>query len=231
MRRRVLLKLAPILREARSWVIPAVMVFAAKSSFGAVNYVPTGSMEPTILVGDALLINHLAYSLRVPFTTLSLVRWGAPQRGDIVVCFEPGDGTRLVKRVVGLPGDTIELREDTLYVNGVAARYRAAGPALVRTVSRTERPQAVCGTETWGGRSHSLMVLPRVPARRTFGPLVVPAGSYFVMGDNRDNSKDSRCFGAVPKHEIVGKAEGIVISLDPEHAYLPRWVRCFSELN
>jgi len=178
-----------------------VVVLAAKSSFGTVNYVPTGSMEPTILVGDAVVVNHLAYSLRVPFTSVSVARWKTPARGDIVVCFEPGDGTRLVKRVVGVPGDVVELRGDHLWLNG---RPHEVGPHVT---------------------------IPAVWAWRDFGPVQVPTGQYFMMGDNRDNSKDSRYFGCVPLNQVIGKAEYVLLSADPQHYFLPRSTRWLSPLN
>src|SRR5882672_8485203 len=107
----------------RPLALPFLLVTAAKSAFADINYVPTGSMQPTILCGDVVFINKLAYDLRVPFTTARLAHWAEPARGDVVVCFAPDDGTRLVKRVVGQPGDTIELRRDILFVNGVAQTY------------------------------------------------------------------------------------------------------------
>src|SRR5215204_5452812 len=121
------MNLSPLLRSAvcrlwRAWIrplaLPVVFITAAKSALADINYVPSGSMQPTILCGDVLFINKLAYDLKVPFTQARLARWSDPARGDIVVCFAPDDGTRLVKRVVGLPGDTIESRRDVLFLNG-----------------------------------------------------------------------------------------------------------------
>jgi signal peptidase I len=189
------------LREIRALLVPVIVVLAAKSSFGTVNYVPTGSMEPTIHVGDAVIVNHLAYSLRIPFTSVSVTRWKTPARGDICVCFEPGDGTRLVKRVIGVPGDIVELRGDHLWLNG--------------------RPQEV----------GPYVTTPAIAAWRDFGPVLVPAGQYFMMGDNRDNSKDSRYFGCVPLNQVVGKAEYVLLSADPQHYFLPRSGRWLARLD
>src|SRR3954468_13025673 len=111
----------------REWIRPLALPFllmtAAKSALADINYVPSGSMQPTILCGDVVFINKLAYDLRVPFTFARVAHWAEPARGDVVVCFSPEDGTRLVKRVVGTPGDTIELRGDVLFLNGVRQTY------------------------------------------------------------------------------------------------------------
>src|SRR6516162_10613328 len=99
-------------KEIRPLLVMALVVFSVRSSLADWNDVPSGSMQPTILVGDRVFVNKLAYDLKVPFTTLHLAEWSNPKRGDIVVFYSPYDGTRLVKRVVGLPGDSIELRND-----------------------------------------------------------------------------------------------------------------------
>lgn len=222
----------------REWIrplaLPLLAIAAAKSAFADMNPVPTGSMQPTVLAGDVVFINKLAYDLKIPFTTRHLAQWGDPQRGDIVVCFSPTDGTRLLKRVIGLPGDTLELRQETLFLNGMAVSY---SPLSVQTAAgatylpNAERRAALFAREHLGSRPHVVMVLPRVPARRTFAPIVVPAGSYFVMGDNRDNSQDSRYFGFVTRPEIVGQAMGVVVSGDLEHWLKPRFDRFFSALD
>lgn len=114
-------------RLYREWLKPLAIILLIgtplRSAVVDWNWVPTGSMKPTIVEGDLVLVNKLAYDLKIPFTTHHLAAWSNPQRGDIVVCFSPDDGTRLVKRVVGLPGDTLALRHDTLVVNGVAQHY------------------------------------------------------------------------------------------------------------
>src|SRR6185295_16636687 len=120
----------------RDWIralaLPLLLIASAKSALADINYVPSGSMKPTILEGDVVFINKLAYDLRVPFTTARLARWTDPARGDIVVCFAPDDGMRLVKRVVGLPGDTIELRNDILVINGVRQSYAPLAADVTR---------------------------------------------------------------------------------------------------
>jgi signal peptidase I len=173
-------------------------------------------------------VNKLAYDLKVPFTTWHLAQWGEPQRGDVVVFYAPGDGTRMVKRVVGLPGDTVTLRNNQLYVNGVAASYGPADPKFAAAVRG--RPLAgVVTSETLNGRSHPVMELPQF-ASRDYPATVVPAGQYFLMGDNRDNSADSRVWGFVPRGQIVGRATGVAISFDPDQTFSPRWNRFFTSL-
>src|ERR1700761_6186787 len=109
--------------EAKPMLIIACVLFAMRSAVADWNDVPTGSMKPTIMEGDRIFVNKLAYDLKVPFTTWHLAQWDNPKRGDIVVFFSPADGERLVKRVIGLPGDRIELRNDQLFVNDQPLKY------------------------------------------------------------------------------------------------------------
>lgn len=221
----------------RDWVrplaLPFLLITAGKSALADINYVPSGSMQPTILCGDVVFINKLAYDLRVPFTTTRLARWADPTRGDIVVCFAPDDGTRLVKRLVAVPGDTVELRRDTLFINGTPATYSPLAHEArgVRDLEPAERNRAVFANETLRGRTHAVMALPAQPALRDFGPVTVPAGHYFAMGDNRDNSRDSRFFGFMPRAEIIGEAKAVVASADTAHWLRPRFSRFFSRLE
>jgi len=215
----------------RPLALPFLLITAAKSALADINYVPSGSMKPTILEGDVVFINKLAYDLRVPFTTARLARWAEPARGDIVVCFAPDDGTRLVKRVVGQPGDTIELRRDTLLVNGVAQTYAPLPSSVTRDLEPAERATADFARETLGAHPHAVMALPAMPALRNFGPVRVPAGHYFMMGDNRDNSRDSRFFGFMPRAEIIGEAKGVFVSADLAHWLRPRFDRFFTRLD
>lgn len=222
-------------RWLRPLALPLLLIASAKSALADINYVPTGSMQPTILPGDVVLINKLAYDLRVPFTFARVARWSDPARGDIVVCFSPADGTRLVKRVVGLPGDTVELRDDVLFLNGTRQDYSPLPDEITRDLADTERASAAFAREALTGakrtRTHAVMTQPDRPARRSFGPLTVPADSYFVMGDNRSNSHDSRFFGSVSRREIIGEAKAVVVSGDLERWLRPRFGRFFTALD
>ena len=202
----------PFLRE---WVYPflaiAAVIFPLKSSIAELNHVPTGSMKPTILEGDLLLVNKLAYDLKIPFTTYHLAKWDNPNRGDIVVCFSPEDKTRLVKRVVGKPGDILELRQNHLYVNGKQADYSALDHPVIDYLPEAERSISSFAIEEVENRSHAVMAMPMISRSHTFQPIKIPDGQYFLMGDNRDNSKDSRAFGLVPRDQIIGEATTVVV--------------------
>lgn len=216
----------------RPILILVVVLFAIRSSVIDWNDVPTGSMIPTILDGDRIVVNKLAYDLKFPFTTWHLAQWSNPKRGDIVVFFSPEkEHTRLVKRIVAIPGDTILVHENKLYINGVEATYAALNPSKFTYLSASERASMVYLTETLGDHVH--------PIRENafnhnpyfdFGPVTVPQGKYFMMGDNRDNSRDARWFGFVDRDQVVGRATAIALSVDLNHYWLPRWSRFFSSL-
>jgi signal peptidase I len=216
--------------ELQSLLAVALVVFAVRSSLADWNDVPSGSMKPTILEGDRVYVNKLAYDLKVPFTTWHLLEWGDPKRGDIVVFFSPHDGKRLVKRVIGLPGDTIELRGDALVLNQAPVLYQPFGGSSLADLPEQERVTHEFATEDLPGRAHAIATWPAVPARRDFGPLTVPPGQYFMMGDNRDDSFDSRYYGPVDRNRIVGRASMAVLSFDRAHFWQPRWHRFFTVL-
>jgi signal peptidase I len=204
----------------REWVKPLLIIFAIMAPLRSVvadwNDVPSGSMRPTILVGDRIWINKLAYDLKVPFSTMRLSTWSDPQRGDIIVFRSPADGKRLVKRAVAVPGDLVELRDDHLFINGQSAEYGQVDNGVDATLVLSE---------TVFGRTHPVMMEPRHQASGTFGPVRVPPGSYFAMGDNRDNSFDSRYFGFVPRNRIIGRATIVAMSFDRERHWQPRFDR------
>ena len=223
-----------VLRFVREWVKPILIVIIVvgviRSAIADWNDVPTGSMKPTILEGDRIFVNKLAYDLKVPFTRWRLLQWEGPERGDIIVFFSPENGVRMVKRVVGVPGDRLRLRNNRLFVNGSLASYAPLDPDIVDQIDPARQHRHRFAVERIGGAEHPIMTTPAVPARRSFRPVTVPEGHYFVMGDNRDESRDSRWFGFVPRHLIAGRATGVAISLDPDHYYLPRYDRFFRGL-
>jgi signal peptidase I len=215
-------------REIQPLLITAIVLFAVRSSLADWNDVPTGSMKPTILEGDRVFVNKLAYDLKVPFTTRHVAEWASPERGEIVVFYSPHDGTRLIKRVIGVPGDEIELREERLYVNGQPMEYGELNAEISDQLSGFEAQQSHFAAEGLPGHPHAVMVTPTLPAKRTFGPVRVGEGQYFMMGDNRDNSFDSRYFGCVDRKRIVGRATTVVVSLNKDKYWLPRpkrWLR------
>jgi signal peptidase I len=215
-----------VLNEIRVFLAMLLVVSSLRSALADWNDVPTGSMKPTIEEGDRVVVNKLAYDLKIPFTTVEVFKWSDPQRGDIVVLFSPVDGTRLVKRVVGVPGDRIEMRENQLFVDDRAAAWKE-----VRSQDDSEQGNSLVVEENLAGRTHRVMFTPQMPAVRSFGPLTVPPGRYFVMGDNRDNSNDSRFIGLIERRRIVGKATAVAFSFDRSRHYAPRFDRFFKLIN
>jgi signal peptidase I len=191
------------------------------------NPIPSASMHPNLLEGDVVLVNRLAFDLKVPLTDVVLAHLGEPHRGDIVTFRSPRDRTLLIKRVVALPGDVVEMRNERLYINGRGADYRmveqsldSVGGAAMRTVQLAE---------SWGGKAaqprRHIQIIPDVTAPRTFGPVTVPQGEYLMLGDNRDNSADSRVIGLVPRKLLVGRAERVLVSADYQGNWMPRTER------
>jgi signal peptidase I len=219
----------------KEWRIPlffiVFVVIPVKSSLADWNWVPTGSMNPTILEGDLIYVNKIAYDLRIPLTMHRLAKWSDPERGDIVICFSPEDGVRLVKRVIGLPGDTIEMKNNTLFLNGEPVVYTKIGRDYTELLSGKRRVECVLAIEDLDGVAHSVMSIPAIEAMRSFGPVKVPQGSYYVMGDNRDSSRDSRYFGFVDRESIIGQAKGVIGSFDITDKYQPRFGRFFESLK
>jgi signal peptidase I len=207
------------------WTKPVLVVAIVLGSFRSAiadwNDVPSGSMRPTILEGDRIVVDKLAYDLRVPFVGTRIARLGEPQRGEIATLVSPVDGKRLVKRIVALPGDRIELRGGVLVVNGTAATYE---PMAVAEWG------GMLWKESLSGRDHGVEVSLRPLAPRNFGPVTVPSESLFVMGDNRDGSFDSRAFGFVPRDSLRGRARAIAFSIDHDR-WRPRGDRFFRPLG
>jgi signal peptidase I len=207
------------------------VIIPVKSSIADWNWVPSGSMNPTILEGDLIYVDKLAYDLRVPLTFHRLAKWGQPERGDIVICFSPEDQTRLVKRVIALPGETVESRANVLFINGQPLDYTKADAKCGESLNPNLKNRARFATEKLDNCEHAVMSIPSIPAKRDFGPVTVLEGGYFVMGDSRDNSKDSRHFGFVKAKAIVGRAKAVIVSFDITDKYQPRLERIFAPLK
>ncbi|UCE59641.1 MAG: signal peptidase I [Phycisphaerales bacterium] len=225
------LRLARIWRD---WAKPLLVILIVFGSFRSAvadwNPVPTGSMKPTIVEGDRIFVNKLAYGLRIPFTFWTVMEWQSPQRGDVVVFMSPDEDVRTVKRIVGLPGDRIQIVNNVVFINGKRADYEPLAADIAEAIPADKRNAYRFAQEQIDGQSHPVMITPKLGFRRTYGPINVPDGHYFMMGDNRDLSRDSRWFGCVPRERIVGKATAIVLSLDYDNYYLPRWDRFFHGL-
>lgn len=218
-------------REHRGLVLFLLLMLGFRSAWADWVTVPSGSMNPTILEGDRLLVDKHVFGLRIPFTRIHLTAGADPSRGDIVVFDSPVNGQSLVKRVAAVPGDVLELDGETLVINGRPARYRPGDLThLQELLSTTAAAGPTVLSEDSGGSAHEILILPARTSHRRFGPVTVPPGMYFMLGDNRDNSADSRYIGFVSRQRIVGRATYVVASFDPEHHFLPRRHRLFVPL-
>jgi signal peptidase I len=186
------------------------------------NPIPSGSMRPTLLEGDVVFVNRLAYDLKLPLTDVVVARLGEPERGDVVTFSSPQDGRRLIKRIAALPGDTLEMRDEVLYLNGEAARYEAPEAVIETLAELGAQVPATRWTEHLAGQERRVQWLQGVSARSSFGPVTVPEGQYLVLGDNRDNSADSRFIGFVPRHLLIGQARRVLVSADILSNWAPR---------
>jgi signal peptidase I len=219
------------LKENRSFVIFLLCLGFFRTAIADWNPVPSGSMRPTLLEGDVVLVNRIAYDFKIPLTQVSLARLGEPERGDIVTFFSPRDGKRLVKRLIGVPGDVIEMKDEVLVINGVASRYSDAH-RVVDPVGDDERLlPALRATEHGIGAAHVVQAIPAVSAMRSFGPVSVPEDHYFFLGDSRDNSIDSRYYGVVPRSALIGRAHHILVSADILDRWQPRFDRVGARLD
>jgi signal peptidase I len=219
---------------AKSFVI-AVVVFLVLRAFVVEAFkIPSGSMEGTLLVGDFLLVNKLVYGAEVPFTHRHLPAIHAPRRGDVIVFQWPSDPTKnFVKRLVGLPGDTLSMDEGVLLRNGVRLEERY--------VKHIEPGVDPAGDDFRWQRDHLVQTAEASvgyhPSRNNWGPLVVPAHHYFALGDNRDNSLDSRYWGFVPDSLLRGEPMFVYYSYIPDStagfAWLTRirWARLGSRIR
>jgi signal peptidase I len=212
------------LKHNRSFLIILLVFGLFRTALADWNPIPSESMHPTLLDGDVVLVNRVAYDLKVPLTNISVARLGEPRRGDVVTFYSPSDGVRLIKRLVGVPGDVVELRDDRLYINGVAAEYEDL-KTYREPRNYAGSTLAVRSDEIIDGSRREIQFLPEIQAWRNFGPVVVPAGSYFFLGDNRDDSGDSRYIGFVPRRLLIGRAHHVLVSANFKGNWLPRFER------
>jgi signal peptidase I len=219
----------------REWIKPLLVVGLVLGSFRSAiadwNDVPSGSMKPTILEGDRVFVNKIAYDLKIPFTTWRVGEWSNPQRGDVVVLYSPADGRRLIKRVVGLPGDKVEMKDNRLIVNGVPAAYE---PLPSSAFAGIDPGVSAFEEKAHEARPHPILTNATHPS---YEPTTLAEARYFVMGDNRDNSYDSRYFGSVERTQILGRATAVVLSVNITRPWWqlwewqPRWGRFFTRLR
>ena len=264
-----------IWRDWRGLLLFVAIMLVFRSAVADWNQVPSGSMKPGILDGDRIVVDKLAWDLRVPFTDMRIVRWANPARGDVVTFVNPLDGRLFVKRVVAVPGDTVELRMKQLLVNGKRAQYTPLNQETILSLPIENAGRYRFYQEDLLGESRIVMMHrePGRPERRDHAlawlsqqargcaqysriePLAgaelasavcrcaasgycsdlpaftVPAGKYWMMGDNRDNSSDSRAIGFIDRRHIYGRAHAIAFSVDRSQYYRPRFERFFTDLT
>lgn len=222
----------PTLVELSRSFFPIILIVLLVRSFVVEPFrIPSGSMMPTLLVGDFILVNKFAYGVRLPVLNSKVIETGTPQRGDTMVFRYPENPhVDYIKRVIGVPGDHIAYRNKVLYINGQQAEQRylstyvGEGGGKVMTGARRLQENLL-------GVEHDILVM---PGRNVFGgdfEFVVPEGQYFAMGDNRDNSRDSRAWGTVPEKNLVGKAFLIWMSWDWDKDYFVSWERLGSQIE
>ena len=207
----------PVLVEYSRSLFPVLLIVLVFRSFLFEPFkIPSGSMIPTLLVGDFIVVNKFSYGVRLPVLNKKIYSTGEPQRGDVVVFRYPQDpSVNFIKRAVGLPGDTISYRDKQLYVNGEKVAKQSQGGFKSSNIKcSTPAADADLYDEQLGEVDHQLLLHSGRPGRN--GQWVVPEGHYFMMGDNRDRSNDSRMWGYVPEENLLGRAVGIWLNFDFE---------------
>ncbi|MDD5057768.1 MAG: signal peptidase I [Sideroxydans sp.] len=209
------------LRENRGFIVFILLFAVFRTAVADWNPIPSGSMRPSLLEGDVVYVNRLAYDLKLPLTDVVLAHLGDPRRGDIVTFTSPADGKRLIKRLVAVPGDVVEMRDKKLLINGEAAEYKLLDAATEAMGGGSTLP-VLHLTERLGEERRTIQWLPDLMRASNFGPVAIPADQYLMLGDNRDNSADSRYIGFIPRQVLIGKAERILVSAAILDDWLPR---------
>jgi len=207
----------PVIVEYARSLFPVLLIVLVFRSFLFEPFkIPSGSMIPTLLVGDFIVVNKFSYGIRLPVLNKKIIDIGEPERGDVVVFRYPKDtGVNFIKRAVGLPGDTVTYRDKQLFINGEKVETKAAGRFDSTDIKcTTPSVDATLHWEELGDANHNILLHDRAGGRD--GQWVVPDGHYFMMGDNRDRSNDSREWGFVPEQNILGRAVGIWLNFDFE---------------
>ena len=217
-------------REQRGFFLFVGLMFVFRSAVADWNYVPSSSMSPTLVSGDRVIVNKLAYSMRLPFTLHHLAHWGSPQRADVVTFDSPVDGVNLIKRVVAVAGDVVEMRDNQLIINGAAVDRQ-----LVQESRTVPTENGLLSVQIWREQMGAVAVeIARHAATNRytgFDPVTVPAGHVMVLGDSRDNSNDSRFIGFIDVDRITGQAIRVAMSHDADAFYFPRAGRWWLPLH
>jgi signal peptidase I len=219
-----------LVRDNRGFLFFIMLLFCFRSTVADWNFVPTGSMEPSILIGDRVFVNKMAYDYRLPFTHFSLYRRANPNRGDIIVFDSERADLKLIKRVIGIPGDQVSMVNNQLIINGEPAEYSISDDKWSEPLTRHLLNTGSVAQEYWGELDHPVRFEDQPSHLSDFGTITIPPDFILALGDNRDRSSDSRVIGLIPRNEITGKAVSVVVSLDKEDYYLPRQNRFFQTL-
>lgn len=211
------------IRNNRNFLLFLFLLGIFRTAVADWNPIPSGSMRPNLLEGDVVFVNRLAFDLKVPLTDRIVTHTGQPQRGDIVTFSSPKDGTRLIKRIAAVPGDVVEMRDKKLIVNGREEGYQQTATLTEEVNGNALR--ALRLTENTGAESHTIQWLPQIAARDNFGPIQIPQDKFLMLGDNRDNSDDSRYIGLVSRNLLIGRAVRILVSADIKGNWAPRFDR------
>lgn len=216
-------KLPIIIDYARSFFPVLLIVFILRSFLFEPFRIPSGSLEPTLLIGDFILLNKYDYGIRLPVIQKEIIKMNKPKRGDIMVFRWPPDTSYyFIKRVIGLPGDKISYINKELFVNGQKIPQNFLQKSTANDGQGAEWP-VIENQEDLLGVKHKIFIDP-LKSGRDYRDIIVPEGMYFVMGDNRDDSADSRYWGFVPDKNIVGKAVLVWMSWDGMNTNI-RWNR------
>jgi len=218
-----------VLKANKDIAVFLVLMVLFRSSFADVNHVPTGSMQPTIVEGDRLVINKLAYDIQLPLLATKLFKLADPKRGDIVVFNSAVSKQRLVKRVIGIPGDVVSMHNNQVFINGSALDYSHSAKDANHEPLTAGKEFIDIGEDLLGTQ-HTIRLHKRGSVLDTFAAVEIPSGFYLALGDNRDNSADSRVIGLVPRSEIIGRSRQVLMSLNPDNYYAPRPTRFFKAL-
>ena len=219
-------------KEWRTFLLFVLILFSFRSTIADWSHVPTGSMKPTLMEGDRILVDKLAYDLRFPFLHWRMSTWGDPERGDIVIFPSPETEELYVKRVVGLPGDIISMKDNQLVINEKPLEYNLDKNNVADVLNQADQKAFIVVEEQLQEKPHIMMISRHYRTMAsTFSAKEIPEGSYMVLGDNRDNSKDSRFIGFIDRERIRGRATKVIISLNSDDYWLPRQGRYFKVLE
>ena len=204
----------PLVIEYAKSFFPVLLIVLVLRSFLIEPFqIPTGSMIPTLEVGDFILVNKYAYGIRLPVVGTKIMDIDDPKRGEVMVFIPPHENKYYIKRVIGLPGDTVRYEDNNLYINGTLIITEFEKEILIDT--SIGDLQGTLYSETIGGIEHAIQLIDAIGQRRTRTNWIIPNGHYFMMGDNRNNSSDSRDWGTVSEEDIVGKAIAIWMHKEP----------------